>query len=120
MKIAIELRLRDQDTAIAERLKEQDTKFDQVSITLIDLIAAIKDLKTTPITAPTPRPSYTPAPTIPQLVEPRPSITMPIPSPSLAPIPNTTLNRSLIKEASKKVYIFPKSYKLVGPSNYDQ
>ena len=34
--------------------------------------------------------------------------------------PHSTLNASLIKEASKKVYSFPDSYKLVGPSNFDQ
>ena len=34
--------------------------------------------------------------------------------------PHSTLNASLIKEALKKVYSFPNSYKLVGPSNFNQ
>src|SRR6201999_4178146 len=50
------------------------------------------------------------------------SIPVPIQDPiSRIPSPKpANLNASLIKEASKRVYNFPESYKLLGPSNYNQ
>ena len=49
------------------------------------------------------------------------SIPVPIQDPiSRIPSPKpANLNASLIKEASKRVYNFPESYKLLGPLNYN-
>jgi len=95
--------------------------------TKVDSILAIMENLTTQVTQlarrPNPQPILPPQPilqdTIPRVTE---GFTLATP-PSVTKHSNPmkeAFNSTMLKELSKRVYTFPKTYKLLGPDNFDQ